>query len=449
MRRQVAFLVSSGPEARAFIYSGLIEAVAQRHNVKVFTPRISSQAFKSLENITVIEVPHVPEHALLVKLRYYTRRAIERRLGYDRNWRPWRHKYRLGSPEIGDRSRLAGRVWKPISSLLVTMETLTGRQFGTQPVWQHAFESNEIDLFVTATYSSLRVIPALQTARNLGVKLLIVPNSWKDVYVNPHLAVIPDAIASWGENAAQILEHANRRLRSRIVRTNSLHLLAMMRGEEVFDKRTLSSILGLDPDRPYVCYTAAAPNAVVREVDILREILDGVETLELEPRPQVLLRTNPMETADRFSELTIRFGDTLVVQRPAWEWDAEADWCCPMIEDGKIWHSIIFHSLMNLSIPSTVTLEYLAVGRPVVNICYDADIELPPNQSNKRYWQAEFYGEVRGHELVTPAFSLDELLDRVRHYLSKSQGELHSRTPLDSASPVEEIAMLIEHLLPG
>ena len=93
--------------------------------------------------------------------------------------------------------------------------------------------------------------------------------------------------------------------------------------------------------------------------------------------------------------LLIKDDPNLVIQKPEWEWMPEQDWCCPLPSDVPTWVFIVSNSLMNVSISSTVTLEFARLDRPVINVCFDLPVALEPTLSNKRFWDADFYSDVR------------------------------------------------------
>jgi hypothetical protein len=198
---------------------------------------------------------------------------------------------------------------------------------------------------------------------------------------------------------------------------------------------------GIDPARPFISYTAASPAAVEHEelvVEALAKAL-GCET-------QILLRLNPMEDGSRFAALPAKY-PFVVIQKPMWEWDPANDWNCPLAEDSEMWVATAFHAGLNVSVPSTVTMEFASLQKTVVNVCFDLPQPLPTERSCRRFWDAPFYAEARRSLGVEGAFSVDDLVSRVSKALKKVEsGELivesHGQT-----SPVANALRLIEDVL--
>lgn len=444
----IAFLIVSGPEVRSFIHSGLLKFVSEKYDTVIITSVLSSQVFTTLQDVSVVDIPPLSECAWLSRLRYYARRAHEKWLEDSSGWNSWRHTVRGSSRTAHKRYPGTRLAWYWINELLRKIEQVSGRIFGTDPRWRRIFEAHSIDMLIVGTHSSPRVLSALQTAKNMGICTLIILNSWKDVFVNPHLSVFPDVLFVWGEESNLALSRANPDFPpDSMVKINSLHLQKFLFGGDYYSYDELCRLTGLSPKRPYFCYTAAAPSATIAEEQIVEAILKAIEEAKMIPQPQMLLRLNPMEDGQRFSELQQCYGSNLVIQKPIWEWNQSIDWCCPLIEDSILWYSTAYHSIMNISIPSTVTMEFLALRKPVVNICFDAIDNQPSEKSNTRFWNAEFYRGVRNSRLVKPAQSIEEAVNWIKEYINKDEENLTEDSLFLLSQPVEDVARVIDDLL--
>src|SRR5690606_31617397 len=114
---------------------------------------------------------------------------------------------------------------------------------------------------------------------------------------------------------------------------------------------------------------------------------------------------NPMEDGERFENLAVGFPH-LTIQKPNWEFSAERDWCAPFEDDNEIWASTIEYSEFNISIPSTVSLEFLYFKKRIVNVCFDKKNEC--SWEIQRFWDAEFYQSIIHNSLVRRAKSREQ-----------------------------------------
>lgn len=305
--------------------------------------------------------------------------------------------------------------------LLFVIENIVAKIIGTCAVWQKLYIENKVDLVISAGYSYDRMLPALQTAVNRGLKTIIIPNSWKEVYTLPHLHFEPTKLLVWSKvNATTFLRYNPWIDRKILGIVGSLHLSPFLSQAGIIPKEDFCARVGLDSKRPYICYTAAAPAAVRNENAIVLGILSAIKENKIPSSPQLLLRLNPMEDGSRFEHLIKEFPDELIIQKPVWEWQPDLDWCCSLAEDVMLWVSTVYYASCNISIPSTVTLEFLAFHKPVINICYDVIPIVDRDCSNKRFWDSDFYAEIKSEKNVFSAFSQDEMLQTLKGLLQKN-----------------------------
>jgi hypothetical protein len=112
--------------------------------------------------------------------------------------------------------------------------------------------------------------------------------------------------------------------------------------------------------------------------------------------------------------------------KPRWEWDQSSDWCCPLQEDTLMWASAIRHSVLNVSVASTVTLEFAAFGRPVINPVFAA-------KANELF-DSSFYGEARQNGWAQPASTLSELEDLILQRLAEPTWPMQMAPRLDATT---------------
>lgn len=445
---RVAFLVAYGPEVRAFIHSGLINAVAKNHEVSIIARMRKPSVFSSLNGIPVIEMPAPTETHCLERLRNSARQSkicwLE---GQGRT--KWRHYLPSKPKQKSLASRLVGRAFGTSrgARTVGALERFAGRYLGSCASWKECLENSRVDCLVTSGFSDAMIAPALQTAANLGIKTLILTNSWKDVYVSPHIPVSPTRLVVWNKIARQDLLSANPNLKPETLSVGPpLQLDPFLSLPNRMSRQEFGGKTGIDPSRPFLSYTAASPAAVEREELVLESLAKAILDEGLPRHTQILLRLNPMEDGSRFAALPAKY-PFVVIQKPMWEWDPAKDWNCPLAEDFEMWLATAFHAALNVSVPSTVTLEFACLQKPVVNVCFDLPKALPVERSCRRFWDASFYAEARERAGVEGAFSMDELVSRVSKALKGVEtGELRVER-FGETSPVANALRLIEDVL--
>ena len=129
----------------------------------------------------------------------------------------------------------------------------------------------------------------------------------------------------------------------------------------------LADRIGFDPDRPFVLYTTGVDRHFPEEHRFVRAVSEQLQSLDLDPRPQLVVRTYVKGTSDEMHDL-VREGlpDTFFPQT-AWH----ERWYTPAYEDLAVYSSLLRHCAMGVNAASTVSLELLALDKPVLNLGFD------------------------------------------------------------------------------
>jgi len=403
-RRAVGLVIAHGPEVRAMVYSGLAEALKNVFGrVVVFV--IGEQEIQVPEEIELRQIQDMGLSRILHRMRMLNDRLHDEWLKRGNHGDRWRHQVTV-PPKFSVTKSVSLELLSSLDlarAVCRGAERLAVRRRGTNHRWKSILQAADVSVLVTTGYSSPRLQPAIHTAWNLGIPVIALTNSWKDVHVRRRVPNGLDILGVWNEDLAADARIFNPRLGADQVQvTGSLHLAGLKAVTKFPDRREFCESHGLDPGLPVVCYSAAAPNAVVDEGSIVGRILHELRSGENTRNYQVLIRSNPMGGADRFDALTGAHSG-VAVQMPRWSWDPIADWCAPDLEDLTLWRAVIEHSIANISIPSTVTLEFALFRKPVVNVVFDAVHPEEKSSSNHRFWDAPFYYTVRRWGLAVPA----------------------------------------------
>lgn len=448
MGKSIALFISYGPESRAFLYSGFSEKLADKgYKLFVFTPYPNSRVFDRLQ-FNIISSNESFQYSSALKWFQSQVDQVHLLWMYRQGRKKWRHT--LAEPikrkYFGDliRSIFASQTG---INFLRKFENVLVYLVGTSNYWKQKFQTNYIDVIIVSSIAGMKVLPALYAAKNLGIKIIVITNSWKDVYSHLRVPVIPDLLIVWSNLIKEDVCRANPYMDPGRVRVaKSLHLQNFFTRQDILKVQDFKRITGLDNDRPFILYTAASPLAVPNEESIVEDLLISINKKEIKYCPQILLRLNPMEDGSRFEQLQKKYPKDLIIQKPKWEYDRNSDWCSPLREDSDLFISSLYHCAFNISIPSTVTLEALSMGKKVLNVCFDPVGDVDPSKSIRRFWNADFYREIREKDGVYPAFSLDDLISFANRFLDDRQ-IVHFATLEQTSTPVDEVVSILEDYL--
>jgi hypothetical protein len=411
-KRHIAIIFDDGwKNARNFIYSGFIQAISDSFKVTIFSRNPESSAFSLLPAcVKIYPLQILYEHPLLRKYRKFVmlyHNEFLRNIGFHK----WIHTYNIDSSY-----KLLQKVFSKICTLFILkklslIEYRVGILLGTNKQWKYSYKKLNIDTLLLS-YQSDSILSALQTAVNMKLNTLVVPLSWKDIFTFPHIKIVPSYYVLWSKDILEYYKLFNPWVDGELFKEiGSLYLEPYTNKSNLLDNESFYKTTGLDPNRSFLCYTAASKKAVLNEDKIVFEILKAIKSNKIQHNPQLLLRLNPIDKDNQFYYLLDLFRDNLVFQKPNWE--ISNNWVCPTPEDNDLWISTIFYSKSNISIPSTASLEFLAMDKPVINICFDYPTELPDLMSNKRFWEGEFYKEAKESKFITPTFSIISLINNI------------------------------------
>ena len=81
-------------------------------------------------------------------------------------------------------------------------------------------------------------------------------------------------------------------------------------------------------------------------------------------------------------------------------------------EAGEIeWLDLLYHSKLNLSVPSTATLEFLTLNKKVYNIEFNANNEI--DNRLKQFFNAGFYRDLFDDKRVFRIKNIEQLLEKI------------------------------------
>jgi len=415
--RLVLIVLEQGPDIRQFVQSGLAADLA--HDARIVWALGHQASARQLpgtdEKIQLSDIaPALPAPLRLIsRLAERACNARQERQSGRSQWMNFLDTLRAQKTSPLKQRLDAVVSCAPVYRGLMALEKIMYRLW---PLSRNQLGALRPDTIVLSNHATPAACGLLWCAQRSGIRTVVMQNSWKDAYARAHIPVAPDVFVVPLQGAADLLRRANPGLVSEIQVRDTLHTTQLADPGSLMERDAFCALYGLDPARPIICLSAAAPNAVHCEPEIVSKLVS-----HLDDGPQILIRLNPMEDApERWQALAQRPG--VILQAPDWDYSPAEKWSAPRPEDGQIWASTIAHCAFNMSVPSTVTRDFLLFGKPVVNICFDARLDGTDPESNLRYWNAPFYEAYRDHGLIWPSFSLEDLVQNVKEALEAEVG---------------------------
>ncbi len=271
------------------------------------------------------------------------------------------------------------------------------------------------DVVLCAHQRPLPVLPVVVAAKRLGVPTATFIFSWDNLTTKGRIAAPFDHYFVWSDQMADELLSFYPD-----VDTERVHVVGSPQFDPyadpslVWDRERFVRELGLDADRPVICYSGGDTLTCPEDPDHLRIVCELIQSGRIRGNPQVVLRPAPVDTSDRYDLVLDRY--PVVMSRPAWR-DPGLGWAAvsPTRHDMELLVNLTRHSDLNINMASTMTLDFAIHDTPVVNLGFDVD---PSRNLTPRYYSFDHYRPVVEMGAARVARDPSHLAEIVSDYLA-------------------------------
>ncbi len=181
-----------------------------------------------------------------------------------------------------------------------------------------------------------------------------------------------------------------------------------------------------------------SPLAGVNEIGVVKLIGDELLKSYNKNEYVILLRKNPQHLQEDFTDLPLP--ENVVLTHHYSYFDREKDMHTQSPEGEQEWIDLLHHCASNLSVPSTVTLEFLTLNKPVINIGFGPDGK--PDPRVNQHFEAGFYKPILSHQLVKKVENISNLTKCII-----SLNEIRNNTEEKPANEKLGSDVILSHLL--
>jgi hypothetical protein len=223
----------------------------------------------------------------------------------------------------------------------------------------------------------------------------------------------------------QLLSQYPEVLPQNIVVTGTPQFDFHFKSEFVMPRESLCAGMGLDPARPFVLYTTGLDTDFLDEHKFIEGMIEYLNDPALKPKPQLVVRTYIKGTSPQVEAIAKRNLPDVVF--PPILWDKQ--WTMPLHEDLSIYSSLLHHCALGVNAASTVTLELMALNKPVINIGMEPPgSKLPHYARFSRHVEYEHYRPVADSGGVMVARSMDDLKNMIHRGLTQPNADSAAQT---------------------
>lgn len=425
--KRVCYLISHGFAARMLLHSSLVEEL-NRCNIEVvvLSEESSGSAFgrdasnSSLKFVKADFVTSPYRHNQVAEMRRYFRGAIEN------NAALWaRHLSFINSTKM--RVRVRARVMLLINRiarrnrLFVDVFASVDSRLHRSRKLRSQLKAMGVDAVVSTYPVSSFETSCILEAQKIGIETIGHILSWDNICSKGHFPAVPKRFIAWGPIMKQELMQEYGIPEEDISECGVPHFDQhhTLCDSNVRDRELCG--IGLNPMKPYLFFGMSAPFFAPHEIDIVEWLAQQVENNEFGTDMQLVVRPHPQNVSGNMADprwlprlnalRSARVGlniPRICDSKLAWNMDQE---------DLAVIVNILNGCAICLNSGSTLSIDALHHGKPVVLTMFDGEYSLPWWGSARRLREFPHYEKLLRTKALRVANDFEGLKELVLLYL--------------------------------
>jgi hypothetical protein len=264
-------------------------------------------------------------------------------------------------------------------------------------------------LFTTGTQSPFAKT-LIANANCLSIPCYYLINSWKDLYIDNFIPFTKfKAIFTWDQEMTHAYrEHLPYLPSDQYIATGNPTFDVLKNLEPLHDIHYYQNKYNFTENQRIILYTMMPVGIAKDEMDTVRFIAEQLANSS--PDICLLVRKNPTHTNTDFTSET--FPENMRICEHFCAYDAERDMITQSKEGEQEWLDLLAYSEANISVPSTVTLEFLALNKRVYNCHFNAKNEI--DERLDQFFDAGFYRPLIQQQKVMDCSRIEQLLTALK-----------------------------------
>ena len=276
---------------------------------------------------------------------------------------------------------------------------------------------HSIDQLFLTGYDSSFAKSFVTTGVSMNKKVHYLVNSWKDLYINnfvPFNALT--TIFVWSEQMLQDFKYHMPYLKdANFVVSGNPTFDILLNATPIQSRAFYAEKYKLPIKSKWILYTMMPVGLVLDEIDTIIYTANEIQKHFSTEEVNILVRKNPTHNSDDFK--TLELPGNLKITDHYCTFDKVKDMIVQSPEGEKEWIDLLLYSEMNLSVPSTVTLEFLALEKPILNIAYNSKNEIDSRVT--QFFEAGFYKPLFIKKQAAYCKNSTELISEIKLLLTK------------------------------
>jgi hypothetical protein len=433
----VVLVVPRGEAVRNFLYSDTLPRLSERARVTLLSVVNDERFIARFRPLAddILSLEAYPQPPVAAYLRTLVENAHDRWLWSAVGQNNWELRDRKA---VEDRKRLQRTLVKagalllanrPTLNILTRLEQYLCWKLRKTSCFDELFARIQPDLVFNCSHiHGLAGELPLRVAKRMGIPTAGFIFSWDNLTSRSRIFVPYDYYLVWHEPMREELL----RIYSDVPREN-----VFVTGTPQFDfhfnpqfrlsREELGRRLGIDPARPFILYTTGIDRHFYEEYRHVQLVIRLLKELDLSPRPQLVVRNYVKGTSPELKAMAAQSWADVIFPKVLWD----EKWYTPMYEDLTLYSSLIHHATLSINAASTVTLEFLLLDKPVINLDFDPPgTNLPWCMGYSRHIYFDHFKPIAESGATMVARSPEDMCAMLRRGLSQPQADSDKRRAL-------------------
>ncbi len=293
---------------------------------------------------------------------------------------------------------------------------------------------------VVATYPiNLPESVLLRAARRMGIPTVIHLLSWDNISCKGYFPALADYYIAWGPIMKEEFIEYYGMDESRVFPCGVPHFDQHVPFRKALEEQGPGPAiaaehlekLGLKPERPYLFIALSSPVFCPRGMDVAEWLARKVEAGDYGEQMQLIVRPHPQNVQSSMADFSwLPRLQALESERVAVDYPdlvkSELPWSM-QAKDMQRLSALLAGAAVTVNFGSTVSIDALMVGRPVVISAFDGDEQLPWWQSARRQMDYGYYKKLIDMGGVKVARNYREFDALLRAYLTAPEADREAR----------------------
>ncbi|MBD3245690.1 MAG: hypothetical protein GF333_01625 [Candidatus Omnitrophica bacterium] len=418
----IILIIPRGEAVRNFLYSDTLAVLSAHARVTLLSiiddARFLARFRPAAEKIVPLVSFH--EHRALAYLRGVIQEAHFRWMWSKVAQNHWETKdaravrpgERLKWTALKAAARLAAN--SPSLTALTRLENFLTWAMRPDDAYRRVFEAVKPDIvFNTSQIHGPAGDLPVKIAHRCGIPTACFIFSWDNPTSRSRITAPYDYFFVWNRHmCGQILSLYPQVHRSQVFVTGTPQFDFHFKPEFWLERRDLCRRIGADPDRPFILYTTGMDRDFPEEHRTVEYIARILHTIDVSPRPQLIVRTYVKGTSPQMNALAGRRLPGVIFPPQLWD---EKWLYTPRYEDLAVYTSLLRECSAGINAASTVSLELMMHDKPVINLAFNPPgSTLPHHLRWRRHIEYDHYRPVAESGAVDVARFPEDLPGMIR-----------------------------------